>query len=104
MNVLRPNGKRILATIEDTKEVKHNGIILPGVEKRIIEAKIIAVGDEIEDMNAGDVILIDRYSGQEINYRDQKYLMLKLDDILATIDQNGQSPMDASTGSVAEAL
>ncbi len=100
--MIRPNGKRVLVTIQDTPEVKLKGVIMPGVEKRITEAVIASVSDAVEDFNAGDKILVDRYSGQEISYLDQKYHLIKLDDILCVVDQNGQSPSEASAGSEEE--
>jgi chaperonin GroES len=96
--MIRPNGKRVLVTIADAPEVKLKGVIMPGVEKRITEAVIASVSDAVEDFNVGDVIMMDRYSGQEISYLDQKYLLVKLDDILCVV-QNGQSPNEANAGS-----
>jgi chaperonin GroES len=43
------------------------------------------------DVNAGDLILFDKYSGQEIKLDGEEYLVMREDDVLAAF--NGASPL-----------
>jgi chaperonin GroES len=45
------------------------------------------VGDDKEliKVKAGDVVLFDKYGGTEINIEGKNHLIMKMDDILATI-------------------
>ena len=94
---LRPLGNRVLAQRQETKETMKGGIILPDSAKKKQEtATIIAVGTgaRAEDgsilpipVKVGDVILMDKYSAQEVTIDDVEYIILKADDIIAIIEE-----------------
>jgi chaperonin GroES len=73
------------------------GIILPDSAKKKQEtAKIVSVGPgkRLEDgtilpisLKIGDIILMDKYSAQEVTIDDEEYIILKADDIIATIEE-----------------
>jgi chaperonin GroES len=93
---LKPLGNRVLAKRLEAEETLKGGIILPDSAKKKQEsAKVIAVGagKRLEDgkllpvnVNVGDVILVDKYSGQEVTLNDEEYLIVKADDIIAIIE------------------
>ena len=93
---IRPLHDRILVKREEEKEVKKGGIIIPDTAKeKPQEGKVIAVGngkmnDEGKkvpvDVKAGDKILFGKYSGSEVKVDDQKYLIMKEEDVLAIIE------------------
>jgi len=35
----------------------------------------------------GDLILMDKYAGQEVTIDDEEYLIIKADDIIATVEE-----------------
>ena len=37
-------------------------------------------------VKVGDLILMDKYSGQEVNIEDEEYVVLRADDVIATIE------------------
>lgn len=93
--MLKPLGNRILAQrLEAAAETK-GGIILPDSAKKKQEtARVVAVGDgkRLEDgkvipvpVKVGDVVLMDKYSGQEVTLGDEEYVIAKADDIIAII-------------------
>src|SRR3989338_8742014 len=94
---LRPLGNRVLAKRCEKKEALKGGIILPDNAKQKPEtAEVIAVGPGKETENgkllpmpvkAGDLILMDKYSGQEVTLDDEEYLILRADDIIALVNQ-----------------
>ncbi len=94
---LKPLGNRVLAQRLEQQETLKGGIILPDSAKKKQEtAKVVAVGPgrKLDDgkvipvpVNVGDVILMDKYSGQEVTIDDEEYMILKGDDIIAIIEQ-----------------
>ena len=94
---LKPLGNRVLAQRLEQQETLKGGIILPESAKKKQEtAKVVAVGPgkKLDDgqiipvpVQVGDVILMDKYSGQEVTIDDEEYLILKADDIIAIIEE-----------------
>lgn len=94
---LKPLGNRVLAQRLEQQEILKGGIILPESAKKKQEtAKVVAVGPgkKLDDgtvlpmpVAIGDVILMDRYAGQEVSIDDEEYLILKSDDIIAIIEE-----------------
>ena len=94
---LKPLSNRVIAQrLEDEDNVK-GGIIIPDSAKKKQEMlKIIAVGEgkKTEDgktiempVKEGDIILMDKYSGQEVTLDDEEYIIAKSDDIIAIIEK-----------------
>jgi len=94
---LKPLGSRVLVQRLEAQETMKGGIILPDSAKKKQEtAKVIAIGQgkKLDDgkilpipVKVGDVILMDKYSGQEVTVNDEEYVILKADDIIATIEE-----------------
>ncbi len=93
---LRPLGNRVLVKRLESKETVKGGIILPDSAKKKQEtAEVIAIGSGkvLDDgkilpilVKEGDIVLMDKYSGQEVTIDDVEYMILKADDIIATIE------------------
>jgi len=93
---LRPLSNRVVAQRMQPEETLKGGIIIPDSAKQKQEtAKVIAVGEgkQTEDgkvipmpVKEGDVILMDKYSFQEVTIDDEEYIIVKADDIIATIE------------------
>jgi chaperonin GroES len=94
---LKPLGNRVLAQRLEKEETTKGGIILPDSAKKKQEtAKVVAVGTgkRLDDgkvlpilVKEGDTILMDKYSGQEVQIDDVEYIILKADDIIAIIEE-----------------
>lgn len=93
---LRPLGNRILVQRLEQEETLKGGIILPDSAKKKQEsARVIAVGKgKINEkgkllpmpVKEGDVILMDKYAGQEVTVEDEEYVVLRSDDVIAIIE------------------
>ncbi len=93
---LKPLGNRVVAKRMEQEEKMKGGIILPDTAKKKQEtAKVIAVGTGNQTkegkqipipVSVGDVILMDKYSGQEVTLNDEEYVILRADDIIAIIN------------------
>ena len=94
MNI-RPLHDRVLVKRSEAQEQIRGGIIIPDTAKeKPQEAEVIAVGpgklsDDGKrspmDVQAGDRILMGKYSGSEIKIDDIDYVILREDEILAVI-------------------
>ena len=96
MNV-KPLYDRILVKRLDAAEELRGGIIIPDTAKeKPMEAEVMAVGDgKVNDegkttplqVKVGDRILVGKYSGTDIKFDDQEYLILREDEVLAIVQQ-----------------
>jgi chaperonin GroES len=94
---VKPLYDRILVKRTDTAEQVRGGIIIPDTAKeKPMEAEVMAVGDgKINDegkitplqVKVGDRILVGKYSGTDIKFDDQEYLILREDEVLAIVQQ-----------------
>ena len=94
---LRPLAGRVLVRRIETQEKLKGGIILPDTAKKKEErAEVIAVGSGKKDKNGkvipmpvqvGDVILMDKYSGQDVHVNDEEFMIVRQDDIIAIIEK-----------------
>ena len=71
-------------------EEKIGGIIIPDTAKeKPLKGEIIATGNGTKDeemvLKAGDTVLYGKYSGTEIEFEGEKYLMMRQSDVLAII-------------------
>ncbi len=94
---LRPLGNRVLVRRLAAEEKLKGGIILPDTAKKKQEqAEVVAVGPGKKDKNGvlvampvkvGDIILMEKYSGQEVTLADEEFVILRADDIIAIIEK-----------------
>lgn len=82
----QPLGKRILVKrLEETNKTA-SGIIIPdNAKEKPLHGSVIAVGDEVKGVNAGEVAVFSKYGGTEIKLEGVEYLVLNLDDVLGIL-------------------
>src|SRR5690625_427245 len=89
-------GDRVLMKHDEEGEQVRGGIIIPdSAKEKPQEAEEIALGSGRKDENSkpqpfevkdGDRVLISKYGGTEVKIEDQKFLLLREDDILGVIE------------------
>ena len=89
---IKPVGDRILVKLIEDKEQVRGGIIIPdSAKEKPQEAEVIALGAGKRDdsgkliafeVKAGDKVLISKYGGTEVKIDDEKYTLVREDDIL----------------------
>lgn len=94
---LRPLGNRVLVRRLEAQEKLKGGIILPDTAKKQQEsAEVIAIGTGKKDkegkehpvpVKVGDVILMEKYSGQEVTLDDETYVIIRADDLIAVVEK-----------------
>ena len=92
---LVPLGDRIVLKQLEAEETTKSGIVLPGQSKeKPQQAEVIAVGPggmvdgkEVKmEVKAGDKVIYSKYSGTEVEVDEEKYVIVKQNDILAVIE------------------
>ncbi|RME81766.1 MAG: co-chaperone GroES [Caldilineae bacterium] len=93
---LRPLGDRIVVKPIEKEATTPSGIVLPeSAKEKPQEGKVVAAGpgarnDKGErlplDVKVDDIVLYAKYAGTEIKLNDEKYLILRENDVLAVVE------------------
>ncbi len=93
--MLKPLGDRIVIELIEAEEKTSSGIVLPdSAKEKPQEGKVIAAGtgrvlengQRVElEVKEGDRIIFSKYSGTEVKYENNEYLILRESDVLAVI-------------------
>ena len=82
---LKPLNDRVVAKVEEPVTVSKAGILLGEAKEKPAYAVVEAVGPEVKEVKAGDKIVFKEYSTTEIKIDEDNYIILKEEDILATL-------------------
>ena len=92
---IKPIGDRVLVKHAEDKEQVRGGIIIPdSAKEKPQEAEVIALGTGKKDekgniqafeVKVGDRVLVSKYGGTEVKLEEQKYTLVREDDILGVI-------------------
>ncbi|MDO8603364.1 MAG: co-chaperone GroES [Candidatus Omnitrophota bacterium] len=92
---IQPLGDRVLVKRLEAEEKTKGGIVLPDTAKeKPQKGEVVSVGKgkmlesgkvEPLEVKKGDTVLFGKYSGAEVSYKEEEYLILKEEDILAII-------------------
>ena len=90
MNI-KPIGERALLKPIKKEEKTKSGILLSSKSSNTDtknEAEVVALGkgEKLEGIKVGDKVIFNKFSGNEIEDGDIKYLIVNADDILAVIE------------------
>ena len=90
MNI-KPIGERVLLKTIKKEEKTKSGILLSSKSSNTDtknEAEVVALGkgEKLEGIKVGDKVIFNKFSGNEIEDGDIKYLIVNADDILAVIE------------------
>lgn len=83
---IKPLGDRVVAVREEAETKTASGLYLPdNAKEKPVVAKVEAVGKDVKSVKPGDRILYKEYSTTDIKLNDVEYLIVKEEDILATV-------------------
>ncbi len=94
--MIKPLGDRVLLKKLEAEETTKSGIILTGSAKEAPqEAEVIAVGPgETKDgslvpmeVKTGDKVIYGKYSGTDVKYHGEEYILVSQKDILAVVSE-----------------
>lgn len=86
MSALNPLNEWVVAEAEEAVTKTASGLYLPdkAAEKPKV-AKVLKVGKDVKEIKAGDRIVYKSYSTTEVKVEDKEYILVKEEDILATV-------------------
>ena len=93
--MIKPLGSRVLIKMKEGEEKTKSGIILAGnAQEKPQIAEVIEIGPgEMKDgklepvcVKKGDNVIVSKYSGTEVKYEGQEYIIVKQEDILAIVE------------------
>lgn len=83
---IKPLADRVVAVREEAKTQTASGIYLPDTAKeRPVLAKVEAIGPDVKGIKKGDRIIYKEYSTTELKIDGTEYLIVKEEDVLATV-------------------
>lgn len=94
--VLKPLGDRVILEVQEEEEQTVGGIVLASNAKEKPQTgKVVAVGagrvldngkKSVSEVKVGDSVVYDKYSGTEVTYEGDKYLVVRANDIIAVVE------------------
>lgn len=93
--MIKPLGDRVLIKMAEAEETTKSGIILSSsAQEKPQIAEVIEVGPGIDfdgekvkmQVKKGDKVITSKYSGTEVKYEGEEYIIVKQSDILAVVE------------------
>ena len=83
---IKPLADRVVATREEVKNQTASGLYLPDTAKeKPVIATVVAIGPDVKQVAVGDKIVYKEYATTELKVDQTEYLIVKEEDILATV-------------------
>ena len=84
---LRPLRNWVVIQPDDAEEATSFGLILPASEVETpVLGTVRAVGSEVTDVKENDRVIFGQYAGTDFDINDEKFLVCKVADILAVVE------------------
>lgn len=94
--MLKPLGDRVILEVQKEEEQTVGGIVLASNAKEKPQTgKVLAVGTGrvldngekvVPSVKEGDTVVFDKYTGTEVSYEGEKYLVVRENDIVAVVE------------------
>lgn len=93
MRELAPFGRRILVKVEESSDESSGGVLLPeAAQDKPLLGKVVAIGSgcasedgEESSLAVGTTVMYPNYSGTEFEEEGDTYIVLRADDVLASL-------------------
>ena len=83
---IKPLADRVIAVKEEAKSQTSSGIYLPEAAKeKPSTSKVVAIGPDVKHVKVGDQIVYKDYMATELKIDTIDYLVIKEEDVLATV-------------------
>lgn len=83
---IKPLADRVVATREVAPTKTASGLYLPdNAKEKPVIATVVATGPDVKGLKTGDRIVYKEYSTTELKIDDTEYLIVKEEDVLATV-------------------
>ena len=102
-----PLTDHIVLSAVDAEEITTSGLVIPdSIKEKPQHGNVVAVGPgkmneagtmETIELKAGDRILYQKYTGQEITVDKQEYIVIRFQDVLAKLEEVAAAPAAPKT-------
>jgi len=83
---IQPLADYVVAQAEEAESKTASGLYIPGgAQEKPKIAKVLATGKEAKNVKSGDRIIYKSYSTTEVKVGNDEYILVKEEDILATV-------------------
>ncbi len=82
---LKPLSDRVVAVKDQPMETTKSGILLGEAKEAPAYATVESVGPDVKTVKKGDKIVYKNYSTTDIKIDDKDYIIVKEEDVLATL-------------------
>ena len=91
---IKPLSNRVVVKQKEAEEKTQGGIFMPTQsDEKVVNAEVVAVGVgkmvkgklEPVSLEKGQVVVFNQFSGTEVEYNGEKYMIVREDDVLAVI-------------------
>lgn len=83
---LQPLGDYVVAQAEEAEAKTASGLYLPdNAQEKPKTAKVVAVGKDAKQLKVGDRVVYKGYSTTEVKVGGTEYILVKEEDVLATV-------------------
>jgi chaperonin GroES len=83
---IQPMAEYVVAQAEKAESKTASGLYLPDkAQEKPKIAKVVAVGKDVKEIKTGDRILYKTYSTTDVKVEGEEYILLKEEDVLATV-------------------
>jgi chaperonin GroES len=83
----KPQKKQVLLIKHKQPETNKHGLVLVSAgDDHPNFGDVVAVGDEVEIVKAGNVVIFNHYAGNRVTYKDEELFFMSEDDILALVE------------------
>ncbi|MEI6850976.1 MAG: co-chaperone GroES, partial [Candidatus Saccharibacteria bacterium] len=83
---IKPLADRVVAIREEALKKTTSGLYLPdNAKEKPVIAKVVAIGPKVKNLVIGDRIVYKEYSTTDLKIDDKEYLIVKEEDVLATV-------------------
>jgi chaperonin GroES len=90
---LKPLGERALVKMVEREQTTESGIVLPDTAKEKPQtAEVVAVGEFEEGVKVevGEVVVLRKFAGTEVDLDGEEHLIVKIEDILGVVGSEGR--------------
>ena len=87
---MKPKPFKVILKTYISEEKTKGGIFLPDKsreQKQVAEIKYLPEIGNDDGLKVGDKVLIPKFAGTQIEYQDEKLLIIDIDDLIAKIDE-----------------
>lgn len=83
---IQPLADYVVAQSEEPETKTASGLYLPdNAQEKPKTAKVVAVGKEVKQVKVGDRIIYKSYSTTDVKIGSDEYILVKEEDVLATV-------------------